>query len=101
MSYTQTVTVKEYLQSKTKLCDRIAAIESLIDAMVLEMASAIGTSGTASYSMDDGQMKVTTEYRSISQITAGVKSLEQMKNIYVNRYNGHRTVLRGRLNFYN
>jgi len=92
-------TVKEYIQSKKSLDLKIKAIGDLIDAMLLSAIDAIDTSGTASYSMDDGQMKVTTEYRSIEQITKGVKALESLQQLYINRRNGSITVLRSRLNF--
>lgn len=91
-------TVSEYIQSKTDLNSKICAIEALIDQMLVNAVEAIGNSGTASYSMDDGQMKVTTNYRSVDEITSGVKNLEKIKQIYVNRRNGHTVVLRGRLN---
>lgn len=92
-------TAKEYIQSKTTLDARIAAVESLIDSMLLNSIEAIDNGGTASYSMDDGQMKVTTEYRSVKDISAGIKALEKILQIYINRRNGHVTVLRGRLNY--
>ena len=91
--------IKEYIQSKTTLDSKIAAIENLIDLMILGSLEAIDNSGTASYSMDDGQMKVTTNYRSIPDITAGIKALEKILQMYINRRNGHVTVLRGRLNY--
>lgn len=92
-------TVKEYIQSKSSLDAKIVAIEALIDAMLLESIDAIGNSGTASYSMDDGQMKVSTEYRSIGAITDGIKGLEKILQIYINRRNGNLVILRGRLNY--
>jgi len=92
-------TIKEYIQSKPTLDAKIAAIESLIDAMILNSIEAVDNSGTASYSMDDGQMKVTTMYRSVKEITQGVRALEQMLQMYINRRNGHITVLRGRLKY--
>jgi hypothetical protein len=92
-------TVKEYIQSKASLDLKIAAITSLIDNMLLSAIDAIDTSGTASYSMDDGQMKVTTEYRSIEQITKGILALEKIQQVYINRRNGYVTVLRSRLNY--
>lgn len=92
-------TIKEYIQSKASLDLKITAIASLIDNMLLSAIDAIDTSGTASYSMDDGQMKVTTEYRSIEQITKGVKALESLQQLYINRRNGSVTILRGRLNY--
>lgn len=92
-------TTKEYIQSKTSLNAKIVAIEALIDQMLLSSIEAIDSSGTASYSMDDGQMKVTTQYRSIVEITAGVRALEKILQLYINRRNGSVTVLRGRLNY--
>ena len=91
-------TVSEYIQSKSDLDSKICAIEALIDQMIVNAVEAIGNSGTASYSLDDGQMKVTTNYRSVDEITSGIKNLEKIKNIYVNRRNGSAVVLRGRLN---
>lgn len=91
--------IKQYIESKCTLRERILAIEVLIDSMLLNTVDAIGDSGTASYSLDDGQMKVMTQYRSTSDITKGIKALESLKQIYVNRLNGNITVLRGRLNY--
>lgn len=95
MSYT----IKEYIESKADLYDKICAIEALINSMIASMADAIDVSGTASYSMDDGQMKVTTQYRSVTDINMGILQLEKMKQMYVNRYNGRVTILRGRKNY--
>lgn len=92
-------TVKEYIQTKDSIAAKITAIELLIDAMLLNTIDAIEDSGTASYTMDDGQMKVTTDFRSIKEITDGVIRLEKLLHMYTNRYNGHLTVLRGRLNY--
>ena len=90
-------TVKEYIQSKPSILDKIKAIETLIDNMVVNSLEAVEVGGTASYSMDDGQMKVTTEYRSMSDISKGIKGLEQILQIYVSRYNGRVTYMRGNL----
>ena len=92
-------TIKEYIKSKSTLDSKIAAIELLIDEMLLNSLEAIGNSGTASYSLDDGQMKVMTQYRSVTEVTAGVKALEKILQMYINQRNGHLTVLRGRLNY--
>ncbi len=94
-----TYTISEYIQSKTSLDAKIAAIDLLIDNMIASAADAIDNSGTASYSFDDGQMKVMTQYRSVDEVMKGIQSLEKIKQIYVNRRNGNITVLRGRLNY--
>lgn len=92
-------TVKEYIQSKSTLLGKINAIGSLIDSMELNALSTIEDSGFASYSMDDGQMKVTTEFRSMDQISKGILALEQIQQRYINRYNGRVTVFRNKLNY--
>lgn len=92
-------TAKEYIQSKTTLDAKIAAVEALIDEMLLNSIESIGNGGTASYSMDDGQMKVMTQYRSVTEVSAGIKSLEKILQTYINRRNGSITVLRSRLNY--
>ena len=91
-------TIREYLQSQTCIDARIVAIENLIDAMLLSTVDSVGDSGTMSYSLDDGQMKVTTVYRSVAEVSEGIKTLETMLQRYINRKNGHITVLRGKLN---
>lgn len=93
-----TCNIKEYIQSRSSLDAKIAAIEALIDAMLLNTIDTIDDSGTMAYTMDDGQMKVTTQYRSTTDITNGIRSLERLKNVYVSRRDGSITILRGRLN---
>lgn len=88
-------TIKEYITSKESLDSKILAIESLIDSMLLNAVGAIDNSGFASYSVDTGQSKITTEYRSIDDISKGIKSLEKILQMYINRRNGHITILRG------
>lgn len=95
----KTCTLKEYVQSKESYESKIVAIEALIDAMMINALDTIEDSGTASFSMDDGQMKVTTDFRSMSEITKGIHSLDSLKQMYINRRNGHIVVLRGRKNY--
>lgn len=95
----QIYTIKQYIESQDSLDAKISAIQKLIDSMLLNSIDAVDNSGTASYSLDDGQMKVTTNYRSVVEITNGVHSLEKILHMYVNRRNGRTVVLRGRLNY--
>ena len=94
-----TYTVSEYIQSKSSIARRITAIETLIDQMYAEMGDAIGNAGVAEYQLDDGQMKIRTNYRSVDQITKGIHALETQLQMYLNRYNGRATILRGRINY--
>lgn len=99
MSVTDYSTIREYVESATSVKARIAAIDVLIDAMILNMADAVDNSGTASFRLDDGQMNINTEFRTVEDVQKGVKSLESMKQMYINRINGRTVVFRGRSNY--
>ena len=94
-----TYTISEYIQSRSSIANRINAIEMLIDQMYAEMGEAIGNVGVAEYQLDDGQMKIRTNYRSVDQIAKGIDALETQLQMYINRYNGRATILRGRINY--
>lgn len=87
-------TISQYVESKTDLASKILAIDALISAMELKIVDATGSAEYDEYSMDDGQMKVRTKYRSVADVMAGITALEQLKQRYVNRYNGRTMVFR-------
>jgi len=91
----QYCTISQYIECKSTLLDKINAISSLIDSMELKLLDTVGSANYSEYQMDDGQMKVRAAYRSPKDVTAGIMELEKLKQRYVNRYNGRRTVLRG------
>jgi hypothetical protein len=95
MSFT-TYTIAEFLESKTTLQERISALDVLIDKLILSTAEAVeGMNPSVSeYQLDDGQVKIKTSYRNIDDVLAGVKALEQMKQMYVSRLCGRVVVLR-------
>lgn len=92
-------TTSEYIRSKESLTDKICAIEAIISDMYTSMADNIGNTGTVSYSMDDGQMKVMTQYRSIEEMAKGIRELEKILQIYISGIKGRVTVMRGRKNY--
>lgn len=91
--------LSEYIRSRSTQLEKIKAIESLIDLMLDKMVDAIDDSGVAEYQLDDGQMKIRTQYRSVDEIMKGIQALEVQLNIYKNRYNGRAYVMRSRLNY--
>lgn len=93
-------TVATYLECSKTYVDRIKAIDVLIEAMFLRMAESVGgmNPDVSEYHLDDGQVKVKTMYRSISEVQDGIKSLEQMREMYKNKLYGRCTVLRNEKN---
>ncbi|WP_300440733.1 hypothetical protein [Christiangramia sp.] len=94
-------TARQYIESKKSLEARIIAIDALIDAMILSLADYAAGQNTAieEYQMDDGQMKIRTRYRTPGDVDSGIKALERMKQMYVNRYNGRTFLLRDNRSF--
>lgn len=92
-------TIKEFIESKCTLRDRILAIEALIDQMILSLADNISSGNISQYEMDDGQMRVRTSYKSSFDVENGIKNLEKMKQMYLNRLNGSVTILRDKSAF--
>jgi len=92
-------TITGYLDTATSLVDKIKAIDALIDAMDDAALENIGNSGTISYRLDDGQMNINTEFRSVEDVQKGIFMLEQRKQRYINRLCGRTVVFRGRSKF--
>ena len=88
------MTISQYVDSASSLRDRIIRIDNLILSMEAKLLESVDSANYQEYQMDDGQMKVRTVYRSVKDVTAGILSLEQMKQRYINRLNGSVTVLR-------
>ena len=87
-------TLSQYIECKTTILDKINAINSMLDALELKILDVTATSEFDEYSLDDGQMKVRTKYKSVDDVLAGLKALETLKQRYVNKYNGRTFVFR-------
>lgn len=91
------VTFTQYVESATTTIDRIAKIDEIIDKLLLSNLDALiggAVPNVEEMQMNDGQMVVRTRFRSSTEINNVIKGLEQTKQRYINRLNGHVTVLR-------
>ncbi len=88
--------IKSYIVSKKSVEQKIKAIDALIDAIILQGLETSEDVGITidEYSLDDGQMKIRTSYRSVKDIQKGIEALEATKQMYVNRLNGRVMTLR-------
>jgi hypothetical protein len=77
-----------YIESASDLLDKIAKIEAVLVAMNTALLKAVTGETVSEYSIDDGQTKIKTVSRSISDITRGINGLERIKQGYINTYNG-------------
>lgn len=89
-------TISTYITSKQTYAGKIQAYNTLIEALEMRLLEVMESPEISidEYSMDDGQMKVRTKYRSIVELEKGIKALEQSLQRYINRHNGRVVVLR-------
>lgn len=89
-TYTETI----YIESATSLVDKVNKIQQIIDALLDQQIAAVGNSFTDEYSVDDGQIKIKTIYRSPDSIARAINDYEKIKQQCLNRLNGRNRVLR-------
>lgn len=88
-------TISQYVESKTTLAAKIVAYDTIIAGMEAAYLEAVTSGHLSEYSMNDGQMNVKAVYRSITDMNAAIQGLEQIRQRYVQRYNGRVTIVRG------
>ena len=77
-----------YIQSATSIQAKIAAIDAIIDALIVQSADAVLTQNLSEYQLNDGQTIIKQVYRGEKGITDAILAFEQMKYRYVRRLNG-------------
>jgi hypothetical protein len=63
------------------------------------IAPASNMAGTVSYELDDGQVRIKTAFRSVTELEKGLDALRKTKNIYINQFNGRTFVLQDKRTF--
>lgn len=89
------MTISQYIECKSKLIGKIAAYDLIIEKMEAAILEGTVSGIYTQVEVDDGMMKVRSNYRSINDMTLALRALEQARQRYINRYNGRSTVLRG------
>lgn len=77
-----------FIDSATKLCDKIVKIDLIIDALLLVAATAAVTDHIEEYSLNDGQTIIRTEYRGTDAVVKSIKAFEMLRELYINKVNG-------------
>lgn len=78
-----------YLESKTTIAERLAAVDAIIDALLIKAAESPSTANYQEYYLDDGQTRISTKYRSAADVAAAIEAFEKMATRYRNQLNGH------------
>lgn len=90
-----------YVDSKSSLDAKIAAWDAIITALEGILTKAVDTGNLDEYSLDDGQTKIRTKYRSPEDVMNAINNAEKMRNLYISRRCGRVTRLVDGKNFIN
>lgn len=88
-----------YVSSATTLVGKIANIDKVIEALEIMSIDAAATGNYAEYSLDNGQSRIKTVYRSLVQIGLAIREFEAIRQRYINRLNGRNVRLVDGKNF--
>ena len=83
-----------YIESAEGLEQRLQRINQIIEALELRAVDNIDDALTDEYSLDDGQVKIKTKYRSYDSIVKAIQGFERIKHKIINQLNGRGMVLR-------
>jgi len=94
-----TYTIEEFYGTCTTRKERIAKIDIIIDALLDASVIGAGSSCVVEESLDDGQTKIKSIYRSMSEVETAIHRFTRLQTKYANMCKGRSTRLRDRDSF--
>lgn len=88
-----------YIDSATSLRAKIARIDAVIDALFTVASTAAANGDISEYSLDDGQTKIRTVYKTAADVMSSIQVFETQRQTYINRLNGRSFRLMDSKNF--
>lgn len=90
-----------YIESKCEIADKIVAIDNLMNLFLASMLDSFSgpAASTQMYELDDGQVRIKTSFRSMTDIKTALFLLRVEKNKYINSFDGRTFVLQDKRNF--
>lgn len=77
-----------YISSASSLREKVARIEAVIIALEETALTAAAGDNVTSYTLDNGQTKINTMYRSAAEIANSILAFQRIKTRYINQLNG-------------
>lgn len=78
-----------YIDSATSLKEKVARIDVIIDALLTTATKAAAGDNISEYSLNDGQTQIRTTYKGADQVFESIRTFERLRQMYINRMNGH------------
>lgn len=82
-----------YIESKTTIAGKIAAIDSVITSLYSALLKAANNEDVSEYQLNDGQTIIKQVNRGVKGITQSIQALRIIRQDYINQINGR--VFRG------
>ncbi len=82
------MTEYQYIIDSTSLKERYDRICQIIEGLENQQLAVVGNSDIDEYTLDDGQTKIKTVYRSLEQITKAINNYERIKNRILQQLTG-------------
>lgn len=78
-----------YIESVTELDARIAKIKQVIAGLETMAISAATTGNFSEYSLDDGQTKIRTVYRNMTEVLGAIQAFDNLLQMLLQRQNNN------------
>ena len=88
-----------YLDSYSDLKSKIAAIDTIINTLLVAATTGAANEGLKEYSLNDGQVIIKEVYDNAESTFKAIKGFETLKNYYVAKINGRVFKLVPNINF--
>ena len=90
-----------YVTSATTSREKLARVNAIITALEDVALKAAANGDISQYSLDDGQVKIMTTYRTAEDVSKSIQAFEVIKQRYINQINGRMVRLVDSKNFRN
>jgi hypothetical protein len=77
-----------YIREAATLKEKITRIDAIITALEETALTAAAGDNVTSYTLDNGQTKINTMYRSAADIASSITAFEKIRVRYLNQLNG-------------
>lgn len=89
-----------YIDSAATLAEKIERTQAIITALETSALTAAANGHITEYSLDDGQTKIRTAYRSPKEVEDSITAFERILQRYINQSNGRHMRLVDSKNFH-
>lgn len=85
---TEYMTIPQFVECQSKLIGKVATYDIIIEKFEQALLEGAASGHLLQWELDDGQMKVRSQYRNVNDMTEAMNGLIKLRQYYVNKANG-------------